>query len=73
MKCFRLNSATIVFDETTKDKAIELKSIIEKNELLFLEVQGKNKIYSFIKDIPNTITYIADYLHYIDISCALLI
>ena len=33
MKCFRLNSATIVFDETTKDKAIELKSIIEKKEL----------------------------------------
>ena len=59
MKCFRLNSATIVFDETTKDKAIELKSIIEKNELLFLEVQGKNKIYSFIKDIPNT-EYIED-------------
>ena len=59
MKCFRLNSATIVFDETTKDKAIELKSIIEKNELLFLEVQGKNKIYSFIKDIPNS-EYIED-------------
>ena len=59
MKCFRLNNTTIVFDDNTKPQALKLKSIIEKNSLLFSEVLGKNKIFSFIKDIPNT-EYIED-------------
>ena len=59
MKCFRLNNTTIVFDDRTKSQAEELKIIIEKNPLLFSEVLGKNKIFSFIKDIPNT-EYIED-------------
>ena len=54
MKCFRINSTTIVFDDITKPQALKLKTIIENNPLLFSEVIGKNKIFSFIKDVPNT-------------------
>lgn len=59
MGYFRLHGTTIIFEDITKTQAEELKSIIEKNPLLFSEVLGKNKIYSFIKNIPNTY-YIED-------------
>ena len=54
MKCFRINSTTIVFDDITMPQALKLKIIIENNPLLFSEVIGKNKIFSFIKNVPNT-------------------
>lgn len=59
MNCFKINSVRIIYDETTETQAKKLKTIIEKNSLLFSEVLGKNKTYSFINNIPNT-EYIDD-------------
>ena len=54
MKIIKVNDINIIFNSSNKTKAQELKKIIENNKMLFQEMLS-NKIYSFIKDIPNTI------------------
>lgn len=55
MNIIKVGNIKIIFDNSSKKEALELKQIIENNKLLFLEMIGNEKIYSFIEGIPNTV------------------
>ena len=64
MKCIRVNNINIIFDDNTKEQALEFAKIIDNNKLLFTEILGKKK-YSFINYIPDAY-YINDLEQFIN-------
>ncbi len=61
MKYDKIDNITIIYDEETSKQAEELKRIIENNKLLFQQIYGKNKVFSFNKVFPN-----AEYIENLD-------